>query len=145
MSSQLLSQKRFSLSGENLLCASQAPSPAEGTVLKPEAQEALVEHSFASGHLLRIDGEDILIENSDGHVSMRIYLNDNQPVVELSGANLQLQSPQAVKLNCNSFSVNSVEDISLQSAGHLELDSRKEMRLTCEEDIRIQGKIIWLN
>jgi hypothetical protein len=95
---------------------------------------------------VRVDGgrEELEVRSPQGDVEVRITLTDAGPVVSLRGARLELDSPDAVAVNCRKFEVNTQEGTELKSAGAVQI-AANEMNVNTTEDIRLKGKIIHLN
>ena len=106
------------------------------------------EKSLPSGRsvVVRVDGgrEELEVRSPSGDVEVRITLTEAGPVVSLRGARLELESPDAVAINCRKFEVNTTEGTELKSAGAVRIEGQ-EMNLRTEDDMRLKGKIIHLN
>jgi phage gp45-like len=106
----------------------------------PEVRSDASERSLPSGRsvVVRIDGgkEELEVRSPQGEVEVRITLTDAGPVVSLRGARLELETPDAVAVQCRRFEVNTTEAVEI---------SGKEMLLQTEDDMRLKGKIIHLN
>jgi hypothetical protein len=96
--------------------------------------------------VLRIgDGcEDLEIRSPDGDVEVRITLTDQGAVVSLRGGRLQMESADAVALNCRRLEVVTTEGTALGSAGDVLITGRG-MRVQTENDIHLNGGVIHLN
>jgi len=91
------------------------------------------------------DGEESLeIHSADGNREVEVVLTDAGPVVRLSGARLELESPDAVALRCRRFDVHTTEGTALKSDGGVEIAGR-EMRVRTQGDIHLDGDYIRLN
>jgi phage gp45-like len=119
---------------------------AENAAAVPSSVPA--EKSLPSGRsvVVRVDGgrEELEVRSPQGDVEVRITLTDAGPVVSLRGARLELESPDAVAVNCRKFEVNTQEGTELKSAGAVQIEAN-EMNVTTTDDIRLKGKIIHLN
>lgn len=106
------------------------------------------EKALPSGRsvVVRVDGgcEELEVRSPQGDVEVRITLTDAGPVVCLRGARLELESPEAVAINCRKFEVSTQDGTELKSAGLVQIEGR-EMNIKTEDDIRLKGKIIHLN
>jgi hypothetical protein len=152
MSSSPLTKNRISLAGDQLLQTPKKGTAAEHPVLSPSKEKeneprAPVTHELATGHQVEIDldGQEIRVDDPKGDVLVRIYLEASGPTVELQGAKLQLRSTESVDVNCADFKVNAEQDIHLNAGAQLTVESTQELHLNCETDVRIRGKVIWLN
>jgi hypothetical protein len=119
---------------------------ADNTVAVPSSVPT--EKSLPSGRsvVVRVDGgrEELEVRSPQGDVEVRITLTDAGPVVSLRGARLELESPDAVAVNCRKFEVNTQEGTELKSAGAVQI-AANEMNVNTTDDIRLRGKIIHLN
>ena len=88
--------------------------------------------------------EELEVRSPGGDVEVRISLTDNGAVVTLRGGRLEMESTDAVALNCRRLDVVTAEGIALASAGDL-LISGRGMRVKTEGDIHMNGAIIHLN
>jgi hypothetical protein len=89
-------------------------------------------------------GEELQVRSPQGEVEVRITLGEGGPVVHLSGARLELETPDTIALNCRRLELNTAESIQLKSAGNLQL-SGQEMRVQTTGDIHLNGDVIRLN
>lgn len=146
MKESSLSQNRKTLSGDRLL--SPTRSAYEGSpVGVPTPEDNTHSLTLASGHCVNINHleSEIHVESPNGEISVRIVLSEGVPVIELHSANLNLQTIEDIEVNCRKYTINSNENIEMHADGQLKLDSREEMKLSSEDDVRVNGKVIWLN
>jgi hypothetical protein len=90
------------------------------------------------------DGEELQVRSPQGAVEVRITLGEGGPVVHLSGARLELETPDTIALRCRQIDVDTTESIHLKSGGNLQLSGR-EMRVQTTGDIHLNGDVIRLN
>jgi hypothetical protein len=88
--------------------------------------------------------ENLEIRSPDGDVEVRIKLTNQGAVVSLRGGRLQMDSADAVALNCRRLDVVTTEGTALGSAGDV-LISGRAMRVKTENDIHMNGGVIHLN
>ncbi len=101
---------------------------------------------LASGHTVVVTGDErIEVRDADGEVKVTIRLDGDTPTVQLTGAKLELHSPDTVAVKSRVFEVHASERVDVQSGGTLELASRKEMTLFADEDLQARAPSIWLN
>ena len=146
MSNKILKSNRFSLSGSSLLHNQQQEEHIAVPVEKESAPPPQ-QHQFPTGHSLSISFEDNTVEIFDpsGTPAVNISLKPEGPFVEVAGAKLSLRSPKDIDVQCQNFSVNTEEDIYMNSNGGLIIESTQELQLNCEVDVHIRAKVIWLN
>ena len=87
----------------------------------------------------------MLITNRHGDTELTVHLTEEGPVVECKGTRLKLSAPQSIDLLCEDFRVQAEGDIHLNANRQLTIESTEELHLNCEVDIRLRGKVIWLN
>src|SRR5262245_27824783 len=94
----------------------------------PEAKE----RTLPSGRsvIVKVAGgrEELEVRSPAGEIEVRITLSDVGPVVHLRGARLELDSLQAVAINCERFEVCATEGATLKSAGEVQIAGH-EMRV----------------
>ena len=141
-----LSGSRVTLYGDSLL-STESTSYGSQPVGVPTPDENEKELTLSSGHRVLVEhGEsEITIESPEGQTNIRILLSEGLPVVELQSSRLRLQTIEDIEVSCRKYVLNTTEDIALHADGGFTADSREEMRLTSKEDVRVDGKIIWLN
>jgi hypothetical protein len=88
--------------------------------------------------------ENLEVRSPDGDVELRITLTDQGAMVSLRGGRLQMESADAVALNCRRLEVVTTEGTSLGSAGDV-LIAGRGMRVKTENDIHLNGGVIHLN
>ena len=92
------------------------------------------------------NGEETLhITEPNGEVVIKIKLMDCGPVVSVQGANLEIKSTQSLTLESKKVKIKAKEEASLESQGSLSLQSTKTVEVRTEEDVRVKGKMIYLN
>ena len=88
--------------------------------------------------------EELEIRTAEGELEVRITLTEAGPVIQLRGARLEVESPDAVLFHCRQFEVHAAERLDLQSGGDAGIMAR-ELRVKTEGDVRIDGQVIRLN
>ncbi|HEX4130396.1 MAG TPA: hypothetical protein VHZ24_10150 [Pirellulales bacterium] len=88
--------------------------------------------------------EQLEVRSPTGDVEVCITLSDQGATVRLRGGELQMQSPDAVSLNCRRLDVITAEGTALASGGDVLITGR-EMCVKTENDIRLNGSLIHLN
>jgi hypothetical protein len=90
------------------------------------------------------DCENLEVRSPDGDVEVRITLTDQEAVVSLRGGRLQMESADAVALNCRRLDVVTTEGTALGSAGEVLITGRG-MRVKTDNDIHMNAGVIHLN
>ena len=89
--------------------------------------------------------EILEIRSDGGMVELRVRLTEEGPVLQLEGARLEMTSTSDIDVKCKKFNVEAEEGVTVASKGDLMMTSEGEMDLKTPQDIRIRGKIVWLN
>ena len=147
MSTQRLSANRSHIDGDDLLLFPSATPDARLLESEQVVEKDNAEHIFPTGHRLQvnIDGQSIAIEDIHGQLQVEIDITEKGPQIRLNGGQLDLQSPEHIGLDCQSFRIHTAGDTSIVAKGSVNIDSTEEMRFTCADDVYVRGKVIWLN
>ena len=147
MSIQRLSANRSHIAGDNLLQFPNTKPNAELLEAEQIGNAEDAEHIFPTGHRLQvnIDGQSIAIEDIHGQLQVEIGITEKGPQIRLNGGQLDLQSPEHIGLDCQSFRIQTAGDTSIVAKGSVNIDSTEQMRFTCTDDVYVRGKVIWLN
>lgn len=96
---------------------------------------------LSEGRTLRVskEGSDELVEirSSSGLVEVRIKLTEAGPVLAMEAVKLQLKASESVEVEAKRFHVSTEENVTIETKGDLDLVS--------DEELRVRGKKIWLN
>ena len=84
-------------------------------------------------------GGDELVEvrSSSGQVELRIKLTEEGPVLQMESVRLQLKAEEAVEISSKRVEIKATESV--------QLASENEVKVDAEGDVRVNGKMIWLN
>ena len=74
-------------------------------------------------------GELVEIRGSSGQLEVRIVLTDKGPVLQMESVRLELRAEEAVEI----------------ASKRVEIKASEEIDVKAEGDVRVKGKIIWLN
>lgn len=107
-------------------------------------------HYVSHGRTLTIgsDGANKVLDirAASGELELRVKLTEDGPVLHLEGVRLEMSAAEDIDLKCRTLSVTTTEKLEMNSEKTLEIGSKDEMTLESREgDLRIRGKIIWLN
>lgn len=93
------------------------------------------------GRTLRIEqaGSDELVEirSSSGQVEVRIRLTEEGPVLQMESARLQLKASEAVEIASKRVEIRATEAV--------QIASKDEIKVDAEGEVRVNGKMIYLN
>lgn len=90
-------------------------------------------------------GEVLEIVEREGEVVMTVRLTDEGPIVSVQGARLELKSTESIALEAKKVKIEAQEEAVVKSEGSLDIGSSKKMGIRSEDDIRVVGKMIYLN
>jgi hypothetical protein len=84
-------------------------------------------------------GTDELVEirSSSGQVELRIKLTEEGPVLQMESARLQLKASESVEIESKRIEIRATETV--------QLASKDEIKVEAEGEVRVNGKMIWLN
>ena len=84
-------------------------------------------------------GRDELVEirSSSGQVELRIKLTEEGPVLQMESVRLQLKASEAVEIASKRIEIKATET--------LQLASDNEVKVEAEGEVRVNGKMIFLN
>jgi hypothetical protein len=115
--------------------------------LELEAEEASEETSdrreiyLREGRTLSVEqaGRDELVEirSSSGLVELRIKLTEDGPVLQMESVRLQLKASESVEIESKRVEVRATESVTLESDNEIKVDA--------EGEVRVNGKMIFLN
>jgi hypothetical protein len=146
MKNQVLKSNRTNISGEQVL---QTKTELDDNVglLEHNQISGEVMHHFPTGHKIQVDldGQSLEVHDIHGQLQVHIDITSDGPKVKVCGGQLDLQSPENISMDCNSFRLTTAKDTEIFARGQVKIDSRDEMRITCEDEVFIRAKIIWLN
>jgi hypothetical protein len=84
-------------------------------------------------------GTDELVEirSSSGQVEVRIRLTEEGPVLQMESARLRLKASESVEIESKRIEIRATETV--------QLASKDEIKVEAEGEVRVNGKMIWLN
>ena len=84
-------------------------------------------------------GTDQLVEirSGSGMVELRIKLTDQGPVLQMESVRLELKASEAVEIESKRVEIRASETV--------QIASKDEVKVDAEGDVRVNGKMIWLN
>jgi hypothetical protein len=84
-------------------------------------------------------GRDELVEirSSSGQVELRIRLTEEGPVLQMETARLQLKASEAIEIESKRVEIRATESV--------QLASENEVKVDAEGEVRVNGKMIFLN
>jgi phage gp45-like len=77
------------------------------------------------------------IRSSSGQVELRIKLTEEGPVLQMESARLQLKASESVQIESKRIEIRATETVQLASENEIKVDA--------EGEVRVNGKMIYLN
>ena len=115
--------------------------PKEQLTLQTEEASERRELYLREGRTLSVEnaGSDELVEirSSSGQVELRIKLTEEGPVLQMESARLQLKASEAVEIESKRVEIRATETV--------QLESKNEIKVDAEGEVRVNGKMIYLN
>ena len=111
--------------------------------LKEQAEETSDRREvyLREGRTLSVEsaGSDELVEirSSSGQVEVRIKLTEEGPVLQMESVRLQLKASESVEIASKRVEITATET--------LQLASDNEVKVDAEGEVRVNGKMIYLN
>jgi uncharacterized protein (DUF2345 family) len=106
--------------------------------LQLDSGRQILVHSDEKGELLEI------VERG-GEVVMAVRLTEEGPIVSVQGARLELKSTESIALEAKKVTIKAEKEAVVKSEGSLDIGSSKKMGIKSGDDIRVVGKMIYLN
>ena len=93
------------------------------------------------------DGAHQVVEFRDagGQLELRVKLTEEGPVLVMEGMKVQVNATESFSVKCKEFNVEAEGETIIATKGELKIRSDGEMNIDSPEDIRVRGKIIYLN
>ena len=82
-------------------------------------------------------GETVEFRADGGDLELRVKMTADGPVVQLTGARVEIVATESIEMQCSEFTVKASERLSLGSEGKLDLEAK--------DDLVVRGKMIYLN
>ena len=124
---------------------------------EPPDSEATAESAGAVPDELRLRGErtlrvirsgvDDLVEvrAASGLLELRVRMTPEGPVLQMESVRISLKAAEAIDVECKSFAVNATESLDLHSGGGMRVTGDADVRVDASGEVRVQGKMIYLN
>ncbi len=92
------------------------------------------------------EGLDDVVEirAASGAVELKVRITEEGPVLSLEGVRLQMKSAGDIDVECETFHVNA-KKVDIDSKGTLEMKSEEDLKIELTAEVRLNGKMIWLN
>jgi hypothetical protein len=128
---------------ENLQTRTSAEEEAEQTSETDEREVFL-----RDGRKLVVsdEGSEQLVEirSESGMLELRIKLTEQGPVLQMESVRLQLKASEAVEIESPRVEIKGTEQLEL-SGGQVTLSGEEDVKVDAKGEVRVKGKMIWLN
>jgi phage gp45-like len=96
--------------------------------------------------VLSEQGGDQLVEvrSESGMLEVRIKLTEQGPVLQMETVRMQLKASEAVEIASPRVEITATEQLAL-SGGEVKVTAEEEVQVESNGDVRVTGKMIWLN
>ncbi len=99
---------------------------------------------LADGRKVLVSDRLVEIRSESGLVEVRIQLTEQGPVLQMEAARLQLKASEAVEIESPKVAIRGSEQLEL-SGGKIEVEGEESVEVESTGDVRVRGKMIWLN
>lgn len=91
-------------------------------------------------------GGDQLVEirNESGLVEVRIKLTEEGPVLQMEAVRMQLKATEQVEIQSARVEINGTEQVSV-TGGKIEVEGEEDVTVDAKGEVRLTGKMIYLN
>ncbi len=92
------------------------------------------------------EGNDQLVEirNESGMLEVRIKLTSEGPVLQMESVRLQLKASESVEIESPRVAIKATEQLALEGAA-IEIHADNDMKVEADGEVRVVGKMIYLN
>ena len=107
------------------------------------------EHTLPDGRKVVLNWEndegDLILTAPSGDLELQVRITPDGPVLQLSGARVELRATESVSIQTKTLDLNASERATIQSAQSVQLLSDGDTEVTAEGDVRVLGAMIHLN
>lgn len=130
-------------------------SRKEQLVVVPALEAETTEETSEARELYLRDGkrlvvsqqgsEDLVeIRGASGSLEVRIRLTEEGPVLQMESARLSLKASEAVEIESPRVAIHGTERLEL-AGGAVKLHGEKDVEVDSTQDVRVNGRMIYLN
>ena len=96
--------------------------------------------------MLSEQGGDQLVEirNESGLVEVRIKLTEEGPVLQMEAVRMQLKAAEQVEIQSARVEINGTEQVAV-TGGKIEVQGEEDVTVDAKGEVRVTGKMIYLN
>ena len=115
----------------------------------PQLAHQFAEHTLPDGRKVVLNWEndegDLILTAPSGDLELQVRITPDGPVLQLSGARVELRATESVSIQTKTLDLNASERATIQSAQTVQLLSDGDTEVTAEGDVRVLGAMIHLN
>jgi phage gp45-like len=91
-------------------------------------------------------GSDQLVEirSESGMLELRIKLTEEGPVLQMESVRMQLKASEAVEIESKRIDIKATETV-VVAANDVEITAEEDVDVDAKNDVRVVGKMIYLN
>jgi phage gp45-like len=91
-------------------------------------------------------GNDQLVEirSESGMLELRIKLTDQGPVLQMESVRLQLKATESVEIESQRVEIKGTERVDV-SGGQIQVSGEEDVNVDAKGEVRVVGKMIYLN
>ncbi len=91
-------------------------------------------------------GGDQLVEirNESGLVEVRIKLTEEGPVLQMEAVRMQLKASEQVSIESDAVEIRGAERVEV-TGGKVDVSAEEDVNVESKAEVRVRGKMIWLN
>lgn len=91
-------------------------------------------------------GRDQLVEirSESGMLELRIKLTEAGPILQMESVRLQLKASEAVEIESPRVEITASEQLEL-AGGEVHIEAEQDVKVDAKAEVRVVGKMIWLN
>jgi uncharacterized protein (DUF2345 family) len=84
------------------------------------------------------------IRGASGMLEVRIRLTEQGPVLQMETARMQLKASEAVEIESARVEIKGTERVEV-AGGNVKVHGDEDVEVEANSDVRVTGKMIWLN
>ena len=104
---------------------------------------------FKSGRQVKAssgpDGEQIQVKSQTGDVLFKLKLDADVPELILEGVRLRFSAAESISMSAKTIELDASEHTRIRSKGKLNIEALDQMGIHSDDDVRVNGKMIYLN
>ncbi len=121
-------------------------SPKEKLQTEEHTETEERELYLRDGRKVVVSDEDRVVEirSESGLLELRIKLTEQGPVLQMEAVKLQLKATEQVEIESKRVDIKATEQVAV-SARDVEIEAEEDVDVEAKNDVRVVGKMIYLN